>query len=96
MLLFLRLNDCVLEPMLYIYFEYLLLLRRLTINAKRKMQICSAKPRCISIRLFFSYQTMLVSTMTAALFIQCHIDKAFLYLNTDFCHILMAISYVNV
>ena len=62
---------------------------------QRKMQRCSAKPHCISTRLFFSYQTMLASTMNAVLFISVPYQYSFLYLNTDFCRILIAISYVN-
>ena len=39
---------------------------------------------------------MLASTMNAVLFISVPYRYCFLYLNTDFCRILMAISYVNV
>ena len=46
--------------------------------------------------LVFSYQTMLSSTMNVVLFISVPYRYRFLYLNTDFCRILMAISYVNV
>ena len=85
----------MLEPVLYIYFEYLLLLRRLTINAEKNSKMLS-KVSLYLHQIFISYQTMLASTMNAVLFISVPYRFSFLYLNTDFCRILMAISYVNV